>query len=244
MPDLAALQARMARALLSGRFDDIVRHMTPGPVPAADALSVHRGTAVGGLVNALRLSHPTVLALVGEDFFDQAARAFVQSAPPASASLTSYGEGFAIFLEAYDLAKGLPYLADVARFDFALDQAASAAIGDDGPGLDLGEAVLTLDASLRLIELDYPADAIRDALAEDEDRLAAIDMGRRRRTLALWRLPDGAGVRVLSPVSSPFVAAMLAGEDLSDFTAPEAELALLSAEVFTAPFARLSLKPF
>ena len=243
MPDLAALQAGMARALLAGRFDDIALRIAPGPISDAEALSVHRGTALGGLVNALRLGHPTVLALVGEDFFDQAARTFAQSAPPSSAWLTGYGKGFAEFLEAYDLARSLPYLADVARFDFAVGQVGDAAIGADGPALDLGEAMLTLDASLRLLELDYPADAIRDALAEDEDRLAGIDMRRRRRTLALWRLPDGAGLRVLSPVSSPFVRAVLAGEDLSDFTAPEAELALLSAEVFTAPFARLSLKP-
>lgn len=241
MADLAALQAQMAQALFAGRFEAVEAQVQPGPILAGEALTVHRDTALGGLVHALRLSHPTVVALVGEDFFAQAARAFVERSPPSSAWLTGYGEGFSDFLAAYEWAVGLPYLADVARFDFAVDQVANAAHGEDGPALDLGEAVLTLDASLHLIELGYPVDAIRDALAENEERLAEIDMRRQRRTFALWRLPDGAGLRRLSPVPAGFVNAVLDG-DASQFEAPEDELAALSAEVFSAPFARLSLK--
>jgi hypothetical protein len=240
--DLAVLQAQMAQALLAGRFEAVEGRVQPGPILAEEALTVHRDTAFGGLVHALRLSHPTVVALVGEDFFAQAARAFVQSAPPSSAWLTGYGEGFADFLAAYEGASDLPYLADVARFDFAVEAVAVAEAGQEGPSLDLGETVLTLDASLRLIELDYPADAIRDALAENGERLAEIDMRRQCRTLALWRLPDGAGLRRLSPAPAALVKAVFDGEDLSDFEAPEEDLAMLSAEVLSAPFARLSLK--
>jgi len=241
MAELAALQAEMAQALLAGRFEDIEARLQPGPIQAAEALSVHRDTALGGLLHALALSHPTVAALVGEEFFDQAALAFAEQSPPSSAWLTGYGEGFADFLAAYEYARELPYLADVARFDFAVEAAGNAELGRDGPALDLGQTLLTLDASLRLVELDYPADAIRDALGEDEERLAQIDMRRRRRTLALWRLPDGAGLRALSPVSAALVKAVLQGADLSDFGAPEDDLGVLSAEVFSAPFARLCL---
>lgn len=243
MAELAALQAEMAEALLAAHFDEVEERLQPGLIRAEEALSVHRDTALGGLVNALNLSFPTVLALVGKDFFDQAARAFIERSPPSSAWLTGYGEGFADFLAAYEFARELPYLADVARFDFAVERVAHAAEGEDGRTLDLGEAMLTLDASLRLVDLDYPADAIRDALGEDEERLAQIDMRRRRRTLALWRRPDGAGLRLLSPISAAFVKAVHDGRDLSDFEAPEEDLATLSAEVFSAPFARLSLKP-
>jgi hypothetical protein len=142
----------------------------------------------------------------------------------------------------YEPAQDLPYLADVARFDFAVETVAQAEAGVDGPALDFGEAILTLDASLRLVELDYPADAIRDSLAVDEEGLAEIDMRRRRRILALWRLPDGAGVRALSPVSAVFVKGLQEGAELSAFDAPEEDVVTLSAEVFPAPFARLSLK--
>jgi hypothetical protein len=242
MPELAALQAEMAQALLTGHFDEVGTRLQPGLIQAEEALSVHRDTALGGLVNALNLSFPTVLALVGEDFFDQAALDFVEQSPPSSAWLTGYGEGFAEFLEAYEFAQDLPYLADAARFDFAVDQVAHAAEGEDGRALDLGEAVLTLDSSLRLIALDYPAALIRDAIEHDEDSLARLDMRRRRHVLALWRLPDGAGMRLLTPFPARFLEAAREGGDLSGLEANDDELAALRDEVFSAPFARLSLK--
>ena len=108
--------------------------------------------------------------------------------------------------------------------------------------LDLGEAELTLDASLRLVALDHPAAAIRDAIAEDEDRLASVDVTPRRHVLALWRLPDGVGLRPLSPVSALFLDAVLAGQDPSDRLAG-ADLDALATDVFTAPFARITPKP-
>jgi len=49
------------------------------------------------LINALRISYPTVVTLVGEDFFDHAARLFVQSHPPPLRVLAAYGDAFADF---------------------------------------------------------------------------------------------------------------------------------------------------
>jgi hypothetical protein len=238
--ELAALQAEMAEALLSGVDGATADRIAPGPITAEEALAVHRNTALHGVVHALRLAHPTVDALIGEEFFGVAARDFVRAHPPTSAWLTGYGEGFAGFLETYAPLGELPYLADVARFDFAVEQIGGQAAGLDGAMLDLGAAVLTLDASLRLIALHYPAAAIRDAIADDE-RLAELDVGAHRQVLALWRLADGAGLRLLSPAAAAFLAAMLAGEDPAEGLA-EADLDALKTDVFAAPFAHLSLK--
>jgi hypothetical protein len=242
MSDLAALQDRLAQALLDGDLDAVAPAVRRGPILADEALSVHRNTALHGLVNALRLSHPTVDALVGEAFFDQAALAFARAHPPAGAWLTGYGAGFAAFLQTYGPAADLPYLADVARFDFAVEAVAGLACGVDGASVDLGEAVLTLDASLTLIPLDYPAAAIRDALDQDEDALGRIDMRPRRHGLAIWRLADGAGLRVLSPVSADVLAGLMQDGDLEAVVGDESDLTLLQTEVFAAPFVRIAAK--
>jgi hypothetical protein len=242
MSDLAALQAGMAEALVSGRYQAVSAWIKAGPIAPHEALAVHRNTALLGLVNALRLTHPTVAALVGEAFFDRMALDFAIGHPPAGAWLAGYGEGFAEFLEAYAPARALPYLADVARLDFAIERVGSGALGQDGRVLDLGEALLTLDASLHLLALNHPAPAIRDAIGDDE-RLAGLDATPSPQRLALWRLPDGAGLRALSPVSAAVLHAMLAGEDPGHLLAGEADLAALQTEVFAAPFARISLKP-
>lgn len=239
MAELAALQAAMAQALISGRHDAVAGAIRSGPIAVEEALAVHRNTALHGLVNALRLSHPTVDALVGEDFFEQTARAFVLAHPPASAWLTGYGAGFADFLQTHEPVRDLPYLADVARFDFALEAVGAEAPGLDGAALDLGEAMLILDASLRLVELDYPAAAIRDAIGEDEARLAMLDVSPRRHVLALWRLPDGIGLRLLGPASAAFLQAMTDGRDPGDALIG-ADLDALQGEVFAAPFARIT----
>ena len=243
MSDLAALQDEMAKALLYGDFEGLCTAFAGGPIAAAEALSVHRNTAVHGLVNALRLSHPTVDALVGEAFFDQAALAFVWDHPPASVWLTGYGEGFSGFLQTYALAEGLPYLADVTRFDFAAEVVAGRAFGEDGPSLDLGEAILTLDASLTLIALDYPAATIRDALDQGEQALAGLDVRPHRHVLALWRLTEGAGLRALSPISAAFLGALQQGGELDAVVSARSDLAVLQAEVFAAPFVRIAAKP-
>jgi hypothetical protein len=216
MSDLAQLQRAMAEGLLSGRFEDIVSQVRPGPIAAAEALSIHRNTALHGLVQALRLSHPTVDALTGEAFFDQAALAFIDSHPPSSPWLTPYGSAFADFLRAYPPASSLPYLADVARLDFAIDAVANDALGRDGLQFDLGEALLTLDASVRVIQLDWPAAAIRDAVE--------------------------AGDEALAPLSFAFLSTLFAGGDLEALLSDVGDFAPLQSEVFAAPFARLILK--
>lgn len=242
MSDLADLQGAMAQGLLTGRYGPLERQILAGPVLPSEALAIHRNTALHGLVNALRLSCPTVDALVGQAFFDQAALAFAEENPPATAWLTGYGSGFADFLDAFAFAADLPYLGDVARLDFAIEAVAAEALGRDGLQLDLGEALLTLDASVRVVPLDYPALAIRDALETDEDALAAIDMAPRRHALALWRAPGGAAVRPLGPLPAAFLQALLGGGDIDSVLAGGGDVGALQSEIFAAPFARLDLK--
>jgi hypothetical protein len=240
MADLATLQARMAEALIAGRLDTLAGLFADGPITGAEALGVHRNTALHGLVQALRLGFPTIDALVGEIFFDQAALAFVSLHPPAGAWLTSYGSAFPAFLAAYGPAAALPYLADVARLDQAIEAAAAEALGGDGVRLDLGEAVLVLDASLRLVALDFPAAAIRDAVdSGDDGALAALDVSPRRQRLALWRVPGGAGLRELSQPSFALLEAVLRGGDPGAVLAGGCDPEILRAEVFAAPFVRV-----
>ena len=118
MPPLAELQRQFARAVMTG---EALAGLFAGP--AAEALSVHRDTIMAAMVNALRISYPTVDVLVGEEFFDQACRVFADTHLPGTASLAAYGEGFADFLAGFAPAATLAYLPDVARLDRAVEAA-------------------------------------------------------------------------------------------------------------------------
>jgi len=65
--------------------------------------------------------------LVGADFFNAMAAAYVAETKPQSAVLIHYGASFADFIQDHEAAQSLPYLADVARFENAWWQAYHAA---------------------------------------------------------------------------------------------------------------------
>src|SRR3989454_10050363 len=99
----------------------------------AERLRIYRNTCRSTLIEALRMTYPAVERLVGRDFFDMAAARYAGTHPPQSGYLNEYGGEFADFLAAFGPAGELPYLADVARFEWALGVAANAA---DAPLLD------------------------------------------------------------------------------------------------------------
>ena len=74
-----------------------------------------------------RATYRVVRELVGAPFFDAAVDAFVRAHPSTGGDLNVYGGEFADFLAAYPHARDLPYLPDVARLEWALDEAHRAA---------------------------------------------------------------------------------------------------------------------
>lgn len=79
--------------------------------------SVHRNTVLKGCIDALCDNFPCVERLVGTDWLRAAAAIHAHETPPVDARLVFYGEHFADFLDAFEPARAVPYLADVARLD-------------------------------------------------------------------------------------------------------------------------------
>lgn len=235
MPPLADMQHDFAQAVLAGVTSGVA--LAPGRVAAAEAMQVHRNTVIGALVNALRLTYPGVDALVGENFFDQVAATFARLHPPASGRLAGYGESFIEFLAGH--VSSLPYLPDVARLDWAMERAAASP--DTGRRFSL-DACVTLEwpVSLTLLTLNYPADEIKTALADDT-ALLAIDMTPCPRGILVWRKAGNVLTRAIGSPAAAFIEAMLAnrGADAALSSAlalsPDA-LNIIQSDVFSASF--------
>ena len=246
MSSLAAFQSRVAEGLWRGADASELVGIAPGPITAQTAWAVHQNTVISGLTNALRLTYSTVDWLVGEDFFDQSALVYLRIHPPDRAQLSEFGQAFPAFLEGYAPAAELAYMADVARFDLAVDQVAALSVGGAKRSVDLGGGVvLQLEPSLRVLRLSYPADRLRDAREDDGQSLEDLDMTARDRTYALWRGGAGAMAQVLPLGVAAFLNAVLAGgsaqDGLDDLLreSGEAGLSQLQSDLFNAPFARL-----
>lgn len=242
---LAELQARFAKALQSGAPLDDCLHA--GVCAVDEAMDVYRANVTGAAANALALSFPTIVRLVGAAFFEQLARAYARQTPPRSGCLWFYGDAFPDFLARREEIRNLPYLADVARLDRALDHVGNAEPADPRSFLLDARTQLELSASLTLLELDWPADEIRAAIEEDEELLSRIEMNQGAGRRVLWRAVSGVMMRTLSLPSFLFLSALLKGESAGDAfagalaEASETTAHLIDQEILRAPFARITL---
>ena len=79
--------------------------------------AVYRNNVIVSLIDALADAFPVAQELVGEEFFRAMAGVFVRQAPPTSVRLVEYGDGLPAFIEQFEPAATVPYLADVARLE-------------------------------------------------------------------------------------------------------------------------------
>jgi hypothetical protein len=246
MPTLLDTERAFAAALRTGDCAAAAEMIAPGGVSADEAIAIYRNTFVSGAVKALKLSHPAVERLTGAEFFESSARAFVAESPPSSGCLDDYGAEFAGFLAAHEALRGLAYIADVARLDWAVNLALHA---EDAKALDASgfaaaaggiapeRLVLAPHPSLSLLRLDYPADAIwRAVLNRDDAALGALELKTGPCFVLVWRNADGVQVRRVSESGFLFLSALCAGGTFGECfdAAPSPELPALLAESLAA----------
>jgi hypothetical protein len=203
VPTLLEVQNALRKSLVD-RADDEAAAMLAKHMPA-DRLDIYRNTFVIGVTKALRLSYPAVHRLVGDDFFGAAAAIFMAGHPPRAAYLDRYGAEFPEFLEQFQPAAALAYLADVARLEWAVSQALHAPDRESLAWTELdqlepqahGRVCFVPHPSVALLRADYPADAIwRAVLDGDDATLAQLDPGAGPVHLLVQRCANG-GVEVI-----------------------------------------------
>lgn len=96
----------------------------------ARRFAVYRNNVIVSLIDALADTFPVTLELVGEAFFRAMAGIFVRRTPPRSTLLVDYGSGLPTFIERFEPAHPVPYLADVARLEMLRVRAFHAADAD------------------------------------------------------------------------------------------------------------------
>ena len=197
-------------------------------VPAR-RFAVYRNNVVASLVKALKSRFAVVEKIVGEEFFAAMARVFVKEQPPRSPLLATYGDDFPAFIAGFEPARGLAYLADVARLEAARTRSYHAA--DATP---LGaEHFTTLDADavgdIR-IDMHPSAEVVRSAhpiltiwaMNSGEQELVPIENWRGEDALVSRPYLE-VEVRALPPGGAAFLLALAAGRRLCE--AAEAALA-------------------
>jgi hypothetical protein len=220
---LRDLQAAFAAQLLGADSADLAAEVLGDAIPAAARLRVYRHHVFESLGSALAATFPTVQALVGADFFRKLARAFVGQSPPDQPVLAEYGAGFPAFIAGHDAARDLPYLADVARLDWALNLAFHAPAGGRLTAADLAALPADRLPSLRLalapgttlISSSYPLDRIW-AASQPDAPAGTVDLDGGVAHLLVLRRPGDAAFVALSAAETTFVAGLADGLSLEE----------------------------
>lgn len=189
-------------------------------------LQAYRANLAAAAERALASSFPTVQQLVGAESFGAMARAYVHACPPAHGDLARLGEQLPGFIAASESLGDEPYLADVARLDWAV-QCAEGAAHDDAPAHGLERLADTDPARLRMrlragtavLLSPHPVASIWLAhRSGDADRYApvraAFAAGLGEGAL-VWRSGWRACVAALAAPDARFLLAVLTGASLA-----------------------------
>lgn len=86
-------------------------------------IAIYRNNVELNRINALRISYPTIMALLGEEFFAAMALIYVRQCAASSANLHAEGQSLVDFISRFTPTNDYPYLSDVAQLDWAIHSA-------------------------------------------------------------------------------------------------------------------------
>lgn len=191
----------------------------------ARGLQAYQANAGALAGRALAAAFPTVQQLLGDESFDALARAFWHAHPPQRGDVGEWGEALPAFVQADAQLADEPYLADVARVDWAVHAAERAADTPPPQGLmrlaegDPARLRLRLAAGTALVASPHPVATIWHAHRRSDARRfdaarAALAAGTAETALVQrhgWR----AEVRAVAAPEAAFTSAVLAGTPLA-----------------------------
>lgn len=220
---LEDLQREMRAGLLGEGGPELWRAIAGDGLRPEARLAVYRNNLFTSLTDALALVFPVVRKLVDPRFFAFACHDYIAAHPPRGPCLFEYGRTFPDFLGGFAPCRGLPYLADVARFEWLQNEVLHAADEeplDPSPLASLAERSEDLRFRVRptykLLRSPFPVDAIWRANQADADPQAGVDLGSGGASIEVRRLGDDVVFRTLAPADFAFRAAVAGGSSLAD----------------------------
>jgi len=220
---LRDLQAAFAAHLKGEDRSDLADTVVGDTISAAARLRIHRHHVRQSLVGALAATFPTVQAIVGEAYFRTLAEGFILRELPGQPVLAEYGAGFPVFVSGYGPAAALPYLADMAQLDWALNLAFHAPQENrltasglaDLPAERLFDLKPALAAGSTLLRSAYPIDRIW-AASQPGATVGTVSLEEGPASVLVLRRPDDAAFASLDAAEQVFLAALVGGSSLGE----------------------------
>lgn len=235
MSPLAEQQQALLAALWAPRHADamqnIAHHLAPigagGQKQSERGLKAYRSNGHELAARALAAAFPVTAQRVGDENFAGLARHFWMNQPPRRGDLAQWGGEFAGFLASLDdLVNEEPDLPDVARVEWALHTAATAAdLPADAASFNLlathepERITLVLAPGTACIASAFP---VVDIVNAPEEATRLLSEGAAQ-TALIWRRGLKPSLRPAAPGEAAFVAALQESCSLADSLAADAD---------------------
>ena len=197
----------------------------PAGKGAVKRYHVYRNNVTVSLIDALAAVYPAVQRITGVDFFRAMARFHIRATSPTSPLLFEYGRDFPAFIERYEHALMMPWLADTARLERAwLDAYHAEDAAPLSPDLlgsvppeRLADLVFTAHPATRIVRSPFSAVTIF-AANRGAELVGRIDASVPED--ALITRPDlDVVVRHLPPGGAVFLSSLMSGQSLGEAAA-------------------------
>jgi hypothetical protein len=213
----------------------------PGSAQAADALTALRSQILApwerGLnayqanghdlaERSLRAAYPVATALVGDDSFAILAREFWHRHPPVRGDLACWGEALPEFVARNPQLADVPYLADVARVEWALHRAAGAPNAGADPAsfalltqTDPDTLTLRLAPGTVMMNSEWPVASLVTAHLHQNPPLAVVAarvQAHDAENAVVWRQGLRPLVAACTPAEAALLVTLLNGRSLLD----------------------------
>lgn len=227
MSTLAAQQQALLAALFVWPPDDAIDNIaTYAGNTRARGLKAYQANGHASAERSLQAAYPVLMQLIGQESLHALARAVWHAQPPLLGDLAQWGAGLCDFVGASEQLAGEPYLADIARVEWALHTCASAANQpQDLTSFALlmqhepSELQLQLVPGCAVVASAWPVASIMSAHLTHEPSLA--EAGQRLRAgvgeaAVIWRADLRPRVRAATAGEADFLLALVAGHSLGN----------------------------
>ncbi len=190
-------------------------------------MSIYRNGFFKSCQSALKANFPSVLNLLGDEYFSQIARVYVQNYPPKKSTLIGYGEdNFTEFLS--ETITDLPYLKNFALLDLywlkSLNSKESTVWDSESvtqmasENVDLSQVPVSLVASSYIVTTDYPVLSTWALLKQGDGLTKHIKLAQEEESILIWRCSGEVRVRVLDKLDLVLLQSLATGTKLETAT--------------------------
>lgn len=151
---LMQLQAQFSESLFYQHEKITMQIKETTSINPTQRLQVYRNSFIMGVTEALAMTYKHTLSLVGEDFFNTVSRKFILTSPPSDNNIMTYGLGFSEYLSGLAQLDNMPYISEMARFEWLLEQTSNRQI--DNQVLNVEQLANVTEESFSLLRFLIP----------------------------------------------------------------------------------------